>query len=121
MIKLAIPVLHVSDTAAARRFYCDQLGFHFEFAYRPDGVKDDPCYMGASRDGVWLHLSSFSGDGVPGGVANFLVNDVDQLHAEFLAKGVPIAVGPVDQTWGNREMYLRDADGNSIRFTQEQA
>jgi catechol 2,3-dioxygenase-like lactoylglutathione lyase family enzyme len=119
MIKLAIPVLHISEAAAAERFYCSQLGFRLEFAYRPDGVKDDPCYMGVRRDRVWLHLSSFSGDGVAGGVANFIVDDVDQLHSEFVARGVPIAVGPVDQTWGNREMYVRDADGNSIRFSQQ--
>jgi len=33
-----------------------------------------------------------------------------------VAKGVAIAVGPVDQTWGTREMYVRDADGNCLRF-----
>jgi len=38
------------------------------------------------------------------------------LHAELVAKGVVIAVGPVDQTWGTREMYVRDADGNCLRF-----
>ena len=72
--------------------------------------------MGLTRDGVWLHLSSFSGDGVSGGVVNLLVEDGDALHAEFLAKGVQIDAGPVDQTWGTREMYVKDADGNSIRF-----
>ena len=77
--------------------------------------------MGISRDGIWLHLSSFSGDGVAGGVVNLLVDDVDALHAEFVAKGVPIAVEPVDQTWGTREMYVKDADGNSLRFQQPSA
>jgi catechol 2,3-dioxygenase-like lactoylglutathione lyase family enzyme len=119
MIKLAIPLLHVSDAAAAERFYGNQLGFRLEFAHRPDGIMGDPCYIGVSRDGVWLHLSSFSGDGVAGGVVNFLVDNVDQLYSEFVAKGVPIAVRPVDQTWGSREMYVRDADGNCIRFIQQ--
>lgn len=116
MIKYAIPLLHVSNTGAAREFYCDRMGFKFEFAHRPDGVKSDPCYMGISRDGVWLHLSSFSGDGVAGGVVNFFVDDVDILHAELVDKGVKIAVEPVNQTWGTREMYIKDADGNSMRF-----
>jgi len=115
---LAIPLLHVSN-AAAEGFYCRQLGFRLEFAHRPEGVAADPCYMGVSRDGVWVHLSSFSGDGVVGSVVNFMVDDVDQFHSEFVTKGVPIAVGPVDQTWGNREMYVRDADGNCIRFIQQ--
>ena len=75
--------------------------------------------MGVARDGVTLHLSSFSGDAVPGGVAFLLVDDLDGLHAELVAKGVPIALEPTDQTWGNREMYVRDPDGNKLAFLQE--
>ena len=116
MIKLAIPVLHVSSSVAAEDFYCNRLGFRLEFANRLDAAKPDPCYMGISRNGVWLHVSSLSGDGVSGCAVNLVVDDVDTLHAEFVAKQVPIAVGPVDQTWGTREMYVKDADGNSIRF-----
>ena len=121
MIKIAIPLLHVSDSARARDFYCNQLGFKLEFVHRPEHAKHDPCYMGLSRDRAWLHLSSFSDDGVAGGVAGFVVDDVDALYAEFMSKGVTISVGPVDQTWGNREMYVRDADNNSLRFLRPQA
>jgi len=32
---------------------------------------------------------------------------------------VTIDTGPINQDWGNREMYVKDADGNCIRFTQE--
>jgi len=53
---------------------------------------------------------------VAGGVVNLIVEDGDALHAEFVGKGVRIDTGPVDQTWGTREMYVKDADGNSIRF-----
>jgi Uncharacterized protein conserved in bacteria len=115
MFKSAIPLLHVSAASAAIGFYCGQLGFSLDFANRPGGV-DDPCYMGMSRDGVQLHLSSFPGDGVPGGVVTIRVDDVDALHRELRSRGVPIDTGPVDQTWGTREMYVKDGDGNSIRF-----
>jgi uncharacterized glyoxalase superfamily protein PhnB len=118
MLKLAIPVLHVSSSAAAEDFYCTHLGFTRRFAYRPDETRADPCYMGVARDGVMLHLSSFSGDGVPGGVVALFVEDVDRLHAELVANDVPIHLAPTDQTWGNREMCVKDADGNSLRFTQ---
>lgn len=119
MLKVAIPLLHVSNSAAAEEFYCDRLGFTREFAHRANDAKPDPCYAGVSRDGVWLHLSSFSGDGVFGGVANLLVDNVDTLHAEFLAEGVQVDPGhPVDQTSGTREMYVRDPDGNKLRFIQ---
>ena len=116
MLKLAIPVLHVSSSAAAEDFYCKRLGFRREFAHRADESKADPCYMGLVRDNAWLHISSFSGDGVCGGVVRFEVEDVDALHAELAENGVRIDTGPVDQAWGTREMYVKDADGNSIRF-----
>ncbi len=119
MLKLAIPLIHVTNAAAAEEFYCNRLGFRREFAHCAEEAKRDPCYMGISRDGIWVHVSSFSGDGVSGGVVNLLVDDVDALHAEFVKKGVLIAAGPVDQTWGTREMYVKDADGNSIRFIQQ--
>jgi len=118
MFKVAVPLLHVSCIADAERFYCGQLGFKNEFAHRPDGVSADPCYMGISRDGIWLNLSSFPGDGVAGGVANVVVDDVDALHREFLSRDVFIDLPPVDQTWGSREMYVKDADRNCLRFMQ---
>jgi uncharacterized glyoxalase superfamily protein PhnB len=116
LFKLAIPLLHVTDSTAAEDFYCNRLGFRREFAHRLNDENPDPCYMGLTRDGIWLHLSSFSGDGVSGGVVNLLVENVDTLHTELVAKGVRIDTGPVDQTCGTREMYVKDADGNSIRF-----
>jgi len=118
MFKFAIPVLHVSSSRTAEEFF-RKLGFQQEFAMRLDASRADPCYMGFRRDGAVLHVSSFSGDGVSGGIAYVAVDDVDELHRELIAKGVPIDTGPIDQSWGNREMYVKDADRNSIRFTQE--
>lgn len=115
---LAIPVLHVSSSAAAVEFFCNRLGFKQLFAYRPDPQKPDPCYMGLKRDDAVLHISSFSGDGVSGGVVCLLVDDVDALHAELVLRQVAIDLKPTEQTWGNREMYVKDPDGNSIRFIQ---
>jgi uncharacterized glyoxalase superfamily protein PhnB len=119
LFKLAIPLFHVSNSTAAEEFYCKRLGFRREFAHRADDAKADPCYMGLTRDGVWLHVSSFSGDGISGGVVNLIVEDVDVLHAELVEKAVRIDTGPVDQTWGTREMYVKDADGNTIRFIEQ--
>ena len=115
----AIPVLHVSNSAAAEEFYCHRLGFRRRFAYRVDESKPDPCYMGLERDGAHLHVSSFSGDGVSGGVVYLRVNDVDGLYDDLRLQNVNIAMEPTDQTWGNREMYVKDPDGNSLRFVRE--
>jgi uncharacterized glyoxalase superfamily protein PhnB len=117
----AVPVLHVSDASAAEHFYCDALRFLRTFAYRPDPSKANPCYLGVARDGALLHLSSFGGDGRPGSVVYLIVDDIDQLHGELLERGVAIDMPPTNQTWGNREMYVRDPDGNSIRFVLEES
>jgi uncharacterized glyoxalase superfamily protein PhnB len=119
LFKVAIPVLHVSSSLVAEEFYCKRLGFRTEFTYRIDERKPDPCYMGLVRDNAQLDVSSFSGDGVCGGVVRFEVADVDALHAELVEKGVRIDTGPADQTWGTREMYVKDEDGNSMRFIRQ--
>jgi catechol 2,3-dioxygenase-like lactoylglutathione lyase family enzyme len=116
----AVPVLHVASSEAAERFYCGQLGFTRTFAYRPNAPAPDPCYMGLARDRAELHVSSFSGDAKPGGVIYLRVDDVDGLHVELQSRGVAIDLPPTDQSWGNREMYVHDPDGNCIRFIREE-
>jgi catechol 2,3-dioxygenase-like lactoylglutathione lyase family enzyme len=106
----------MTNSAATEEFYCRQLGFTLAFSQRPGDGRLDPCYMAVMREGVELHLSSHAGDAVVGGAVNIRAIDIDGLHREFVGRGVPIHVAPVDQTWGFREMYLRDPDGNSIRF-----
>ncbi len=118
MIKLAIPLLHVSDPIAAENFYCKQLGFEKTFSYRPFG-ETGPCYFGIERDGIRLHVSSFPEDGKAGTAIVLIVDNIDELFLEFKQRSVAIDLEPTDQSWGNREMYIKDADDNSIRFTQE--
>jgi uncharacterized glyoxalase superfamily protein PhnB len=117
MLKLAIPVLHVSSSVVGEDFYCSRLGFELEFAYRP-AEAGDPGYLGLRRDDAHLHLSSFAGDGVAGSLAYVLVDDVDALHRELLQTGVRIDMPPTNQSWGNREMYVRDPDGNKLAFVR---
>ena len=114
MLKSSIATLHAASSAAAEDFYVRQLGFTLKSAYRADPALVDPCYLGLMRDEVKLHVSSFPGDGVAGGVVMIIVEDLDALHAELIAKGVAIAMPPTDQTWGNREMYVRDPDRNEL-------
>ena len=118
MFRAAIPVLHVSSSAAAEEFYCQKLGFGREFAYRP-GEHDDPCYMGLVRDDARLHVSSFRDDSVAGAAVYLFVDDVDGLYEELQQRGVLVDLPPTDQSWGNREMYVRDPDLNKIAFVQE--
>jgi uncharacterized glyoxalase superfamily protein PhnB len=118
-VQAAIPVIRVSSSVAAKAFYCGKLGFTEVFAYRPDGSKEDPCYMGLKRGRALIHVSSFEANGPTGMSVAFAVDNVEALHAEFIEKGVLIHMPPTDQTWGNREMYVRDPDNNKLAFIQE--
>jgi len=118
---LTVPMLHVANMRSALDFYCDRLGFIKTSEYRPHSDVEDPAYVILQRDETGLHLSSFPGDGRPGGVAVIFVDDVDALHREFAGRGVEVGLEPVDQSWGNREMYIGDPDGNQLRYTQPRA
>jgi len=121
MIQQTIPVLRASSSEQAERFYCEQLGFQKRFAYRIDDTQPDPCYMGLWKDDAWIHVSSFPGDGQFGSAVYITVENVDDVHAELQRNGVKVDLEPTDQSWGNRETYVEDPDGNSVRFVQESA
>jgi catechol 2,3-dioxygenase-like lactoylglutathione lyase family enzyme len=106
----------MTSADATEAFYCGLLGFRREFQVAASETKRDPCYMGVTRGDAVLYLSSHAGDGVIGGAVYFMSDDVDALHAEFVAKDVRIHIAPVDQSWGMRELYVKDPDGNSLRF-----
>ncbi|WP_309397803.1 glyoxalase superfamily protein [Cerasicoccus maritimus] len=118
MLLATVPVIRVSDASAAEAYFGDQLGFTKQWGYAP-GNEPNPCYMGFQRDGKWIFVSSFPGDGVFGSVTSFIVENVDELFEEFKSRGVAIKLEPYDQTWGNREMHLEDPDGNKLNFIQE--
>src|SRR5262245_797669 len=98
MIKSAVPIIAVTDSRRAEAYYCDVLGFQLKSAYRPDPNKNDPCYMCVARDEVALHLQSFKRQGAGLTDAYVWVSDVDQLYAEFSAKGAISLVPPTNQT-----------------------
>jgi len=56
MIKLAIPSC-TSPLRGRPRILLQSIGFKFEFAHCADQTMPDPCYVGISRDGVWLNIS----------------------------------------------------------------
>jgi hypothetical protein len=64
VLKMAVPRVHVKEVAVAEDFCCNLPGFRKYFAHRADEAKPDPCYAGVTRDQIWMHASSFSGDGV---------------------------------------------------------
>jgi catechol 2,3-dioxygenase-like lactoylglutathione lyase family enzyme len=120
-LKGAVPVLYVRDVRASAEFYRDQLGFQIDFLHG-----NPAFYCAVSRDGAALHLK-FVHEPVfgPGRVeeeglimAFVPVDDLKALHAEYQAKGVPLAQAPTKQAWGGTDFHVRDPDGNRISFVQ---
>ena len=115
MVSAIVPIVKVSDIRESENFYCSVLGFakDWEFALTPDG----PWYVSLTLGGCFLHLSSFPGDGHGGAAVYFSVDEVDGLYNSFKQAGLEKAeLEPTDQAWGRRELYVRDPDGNCLRF-----
>ena len=90
--------------AASPRFRSGFSAFHLIRGDRPlSGAKLGTASL-AYRPLKISSLPFISGDAVAGGVIYLLVDDVDSTHQEFVAKGVTIDTGPINQDWGNREM-----------------
>jgi catechol 2,3-dioxygenase-like lactoylglutathione lyase family enzyme len=92
-----------------------------------DGL-DDPSFSVLSRDGDQLFLSSHRGDGEFGQAIAITTDNVDAVFRKFRERGLrtpgnpdaprQVHEGPIDQSWGTREFYVDDPDGNTLRFTQ---
>lgn len=121
MFQSTIPILQVSSSAAAEEFYCKGLGFTLLSSYRPDNSKADPCYMTLARDDARLHVQSFQSGITGAGAVYVYVDDVDALYTELMAKGIQVDLPPTDQTWGMREIILRDPDRNVLTIGRRQA
>ena len=104
------PVLHVADVVATATFYRDVLGFTWDFG--------DETYAVVWRDNSAIHFVRDSGH--PSGVHLFQwVKDVDAYHKEIVGRGAVVAMAPTDQSYGIRELAVRDVNGVAIVFGQD--
>lgn len=113
------PFMHVADLGVAVSFFENILGF--TTAFRLSG------YAYVEREGAGLRILEHEAAGAVGvphrGFAYYFdVRDVDGLFAE-LQPGLASLPngdvhGPVDQTYGQRELMIRSPDGNLVVFGQ---
>jgi catechol 2,3-dioxygenase-like lactoylglutathione lyase family enzyme len=120
---MVIPVLIVRDVPEAIAFYTGVLDFKLAFA----SSHEAPFYAGLSRSADEIHLNLTTGQGRFGHSSVIVVcDDVDALFVSFVSRGLsvptransPVHEGPLEQTWGTREVYIDDPSGNTIIFQQ---
>ncbi|MFO0907834.1 MAG: VOC family protein [Isosphaeraceae bacterium] len=119
-----IATVRCRNLRSALAFYTGVLDFE---RVGEDEPLDDPAFCVLRRGDDRLYLSSHNGDGVFGQAVVVIVGDVDPLFQTYRGRGLttpgnpdsPVHEGPIDQTWGTREFYVTDPDGNTLRFTQE--
>jgi catechol 2,3-dioxygenase-like lactoylglutathione lyase family enzyme len=116
------PYFPVSDVERSVTFYEQTLGFRCEYS------AGTPLQFAiCSRDGLAIMLRRVSAPELitpnekQGGTwdAFFWVNDANALHAEFNAKGVDVAYGPlIQEAYQMKEFAIRDCDGHVLGFGQ---
>lgn len=117
---MIIPTMNVSDIQRALDFYTGVLDFSAAYVWSDGGAHG---YAVLRRGNDELHLSGFGGRAFEH-AAIVVVPEVDDLYRLFLDRGLdpsgkpdsPVHQGPVDQTWGTREFYADDPDGNTVIF-----
>ena len=119
-----LPLVRCRRMASSLAFYTGVLDFEVASA---SADLEDPALTTLTRGGDRILLSSHSGDGEFGQALVVLTDNLDALFLSLRDRGLepagrpesPVHEGPIDQSWGTREFYVDDPDGNTIRFTQE--
>jgi catechol 2,3-dioxygenase-like lactoylglutathione lyase family enzyme len=113
------PFMQVNDLERAVAFFTDILGFEVRFRASQ--------YVYVHRETVGFRILEQTGaEGAPPGNRRFSyyidVRDVDRLYAELKSKLDTLprgdVYGPVDQTYGQRELLVLAPDGNLLAFGQ---
>lgn len=118
-----LPLIRCSNLQRTLTFYTGILDFE---PVAVDEDMSDPAFALVARDAGLLLLSSHRGDGEFGQAVVVTTDDADAAFRKFRERGLktpgnpmsPVHEGPTDQSWGTREFYVDDPDGNTLRFTQ---
>lgn len=121
-----IPTVRCSCMESSIAFYTKVLDFDWVDG---DDEISDPSFSVLMREGGSLFLSSHKGDGTFGQAIVVQTDDVEALFRKFSSRGLKtpgdpnapkeVHEGPIDQSWGTREFYVKDPDGNTLRFMQQ--
>jgi catechol 2,3-dioxygenase-like lactoylglutathione lyase family enzyme len=113
------PFMHIDDVARAVSFFTDTLGFECliqarDYAYverEGAGIRilahDVPAELGEAHRGFAYYIDVRDLDAI-----------LEELGPKLAALPAGEVYGPVDQSYGQREVMIRAPDGNLVVFGQ---
>lgn len=115
-----VPLFKCRNMQQALDFYTGILDFRMKY----DGCGPGDVVIDLVNGRAELQLTIVEPDNLFGSVANVWVDDVDLLYQKYISRGLdlsghedsPVHQAPLYQTWGTREFYVTDSDGNTLRF-----
>jgi uncharacterized glyoxalase superfamily protein PhnB len=115
-----VPLLKVSNIETAVNFYTKILDFSLT---HPNEALNIFC-VDLINEEAQILLTQV--DGKYGIAINVYVNDIGKLFEKYRNRGLQVPNNPnssvhnapLNQTWGTREFYVTDADGNTLRFIE---
>lgn len=115
-----IPLFRCRNMNEAIAFYTGIL----DFELKEPGASGDDWVVLLKNGDAELMLTILEEDQKMGIAANVMVDDIGERFERYVKRGLiienrddsPVHQGPIDQSWGNREFYITDADGNTLRF-----
>jgi len=113
-----MPVVRAADLEASRAFYAGFLGL--------EAGMDDPGFLMLHSSTVpTTQIIVVTRDAADSAVlmadVSVEVSDVEQRHAEALARGLEIVYPLTDEPWGIRRFFVRDPDGLVINVASHRA
>ena len=124
------PILNVSSIQASFAWF-ERLGWQKGWAWGDPptfgGVCSGRCEIflcenGQGGRGRGPSASTFGVEGDQRGDLgvwiSIWIDDVDQLYALCLERGIEVTWPPTDEPWGVREMHVRHPDGHVFRMSQ---
>ena len=110
-------VLAVKDLAIEAEYYVDKLGFERDFTapgWEFLSFGDFKVMLGECSDEMTAEET-----GNHSWFAHALVENVDEVYAEFIERGAQILSPMANKSWGIRDFSVVTPDGHRIVFGQE--
>ena len=117
-----VPTFKCRNMKEAIRFYTGVL----DFKLKDPGSSAEDWVVDLVNADMEMTLTTMESDSLFGSIVYIRVDHVDDLFAYYRKRGLkvpendqsPVHQGPLDQSWGMREFYVTDVDGNTLRFGQ---